>query len=257
MDWSPNPRFSSRKLEQLSIHTLNEWLWLSNTGHVRLRKEFPKDDPDYYCNAEHITLEGITFSYYFAVWALYYNEWPAIGFEIDHIDRDRTNNKIWNLRLCSQAQNLANVRRSRQEGGYTGVYKTGGKYFTRYTVRGETIMYGETDCPVAAHLEFQLDHCRRFGEFSGWHFWRKSREAAWIDSLFEAGAPTPEELEADICARYGFTDYWGTADRINLIDPELYREVGLSLRMRWAFSKYRSEGGHFEHDFWNSLFSDR
>ena len=41
------------------------------------------------------------------IWAMQTGAWPEIG--LDHIDRDRLNNRIENLRLATQKENLANV----------------------------------------------------------------------------------------------------------------------------------------------------
>jgi len=55
-------------------------------------------------------------------WLLYYGEWP--DGTIDHIDRDKTNNKIANLRVVTVSQNSRN-RSCRKDSvsGYKGVRK--------------------------------------------------------------------------------------------------------------------------------------
>lgn len=45
-------------------------------------------------------------------WFLYYDEWPDL--EIDHIDNDKTNNRIENLRDVEHSVNLRNRRRHRR-----------------------------------------------------------------------------------------------------------------------------------------------
>ena len=55
------------------------------------------------------------------VWALYYGEWPN-GF-IDHIDHDKTNNRIENLRIVTNVENQRNMsRQKRNKSGVTGVH---------------------------------------------------------------------------------------------------------------------------------------
>lgn len=54
------------------------------------------------------------------IWFWHYAEWPL--FDIDHIDNDKTNNRIENLRIANDSQNCANVGLSkRNKSGYKGV----------------------------------------------------------------------------------------------------------------------------------------
>lgn len=56
------------------------------------------------------------------IWAMNYNHWP--DGEIDHIDGDRTNNRLANLRCVTTSQNQKNAKHSRRNStsGVTGVY---------------------------------------------------------------------------------------------------------------------------------------
>lgn len=56
-----------------------------------------------------------------AAWAIHYGEWPAQP--IDHIDGDRANNRISNLRVVPVAENNRNcARRKDNRSGIAGVY---------------------------------------------------------------------------------------------------------------------------------------
>lgn len=62
-------------------------------------------------------------------WAIYYGRWPH-G-EIDHINRDKTDNRIVNLRLCTRSENNANIqKRPKSSSSYYGVswHKRFGKW---------------------------------------------------------------------------------------------------------------------------------
>lgn len=55
-----------------------------------------------------------------AAWAIYHGKWPSR--QIDHINRDRTDNRIENLRDIKSAQNQRNLGKSIvNSSGYTGV----------------------------------------------------------------------------------------------------------------------------------------
>lgn len=71
--------------------------------------------------------------------------WSIDGFQIDHIDRDRSNNKLSNLRVVTQVTNLLNkgVRRD-SSSGVTGVTwnKRKALWHSRITVDKRTISLG-------------------------------------------------------------------------------------------------------------------
>jgi len=55
-----------------------------------------------------------------AIWAMVHGEWPAN--QIDHINGDRTDNRLINLRAVSNAENSRNQKRqSRNKSGISGV----------------------------------------------------------------------------------------------------------------------------------------
>jgi hypothetical protein len=55
------------------------------------------------------------------VWLYVYGNWPP--HQIDHINRDRTNNRIHNLRLATPAQNAQNRTIAKNnKSGFTGVF---------------------------------------------------------------------------------------------------------------------------------------
>lgn len=64
-------------------------------------------------------------------WFYCFKEWPTL--DIDHINRNRSDNSLNNLREVSRAENLRNTV-ARSSTGYKNVYKNGDKYWARVWV---------------------------------------------------------------------------------------------------------------------------
>lgn len=95
------------------------------------------------------------------VWELWFGPIPE-GKVIDHIDRDKSNNKIENLRLVTNQENMTN-QPQRTKSGYKGVYinKTNGKFQVRSLKDSK---YLKTVESIEAQLELQdKDLQERFG----------------------------------------------------------------------------------------------
>lgn len=68
-------------------------------------------------------------------WALHYGEWPKEF--VDHIDGDKTNNRITNLRLATYAQNARNsIFRKDSVSGHKGVAFRKNRWYARIRVDG-------------------------------------------------------------------------------------------------------------------------
>lgn len=68
-----------------------------------------------------ICIKGTYYRAHRLAWYYTHKEWPLE--DLDHRDRDRSNNAIENLRLATQMQNSLNVKRSKANtSGYTGIY---------------------------------------------------------------------------------------------------------------------------------------
>lgn len=75
-----------------------------------------------------IRLLGERFVQHRIVWELHYGPIPE-GMVIDHIDRDKSNNRIENLRCTTQSSNMTN-QPQRNKSGYKCIYQNqaNGKY---------------------------------------------------------------------------------------------------------------------------------
>lgn len=98
------------------------------------------------------------------VWLYHYGKMP--GGQIDHINGDRSDNRIKNLRAVTQQQNSANMRmKSNNKSGYKGVTKYGNRYIAHIHISGKTSYLGSYDTPVAAHGAYARAAQRAFGDY--------------------------------------------------------------------------------------------
>lgn len=93
------------------------------------------------------------------------------GVEVDHIDGDKLNNQLSNLRLCSHQQNQHNRRflNKNNTSGFKGVFfdKRRGAWYCQIKVNGKqrTIAAGFLTAKEAS-LAYDLASIAEFGEFS-------------------------------------------------------------------------------------------
>lgn len=83
-------------------------------------------------------------------WFLTHKVWPK---EIDHINGDRSDNRIINLREVTSAQNKWNTGvKNTNKTGFRNVYKHLDKYRSRFMYNGHMIEGGVFDTPEEAFL---------------------------------------------------------------------------------------------------------
>jgi len=107
--------------------------------------------------------------------------------EIDHADRNKSNNKWDNLRAATRPQNAANKLKNRTNtSGFKGVFWHPGasKWMAQICVNRRSIYLGIFDCPAAASLAYQIEAHRQHGEF------------ALVDRIRCYGGDTPETAYA-------------------------------------------------------------
>jgi hypothetical protein len=86
-------------------------------------------------------------------WLFYYGEWPM--HMVDHINNNRTDNRISNLRGIPQVLNGQNVPWDRRPAsGLTGVIKQGQRYKAEMMLRGKHVYLGMHDTPEQAHAAY-------------------------------------------------------------------------------------------------------
>ncbi len=111
-------------------------------------------------------IKGRMYKAHRLAWLYVNGEWP-MG-EIDHIDGQRSNNAIGNLRDCTTKENLRARRFSRNPSGYRGVHRmSSGKFRVRLWLDGENKHFGNFEDAELAGLVAYEARLKHYGEFSG------------------------------------------------------------------------------------------
>ena len=87
-------------------------------------------------------------------WLFTHGKWPN-NF-IDHVDGNRSNNKINNLRDVTDQENKFNIKKVNAKSGYRGAYKTKcGKWEAKISLNGKLIHLGTFDTSELANEAYQ------------------------------------------------------------------------------------------------------
>lgn len=99
-------------------------------------------------------------------WLYVHGEWPREY--IDHIDGDRANNRLSNLREATHVENQQNRKICRTNtSGLKGIAfdRNRGKWTAQITVNGKRVSLGRFNDPMEAHAAYTAAAARLFGEF--------------------------------------------------------------------------------------------
>lgn len=102
------------------------------------------------------------------VWFVEHGKWPDGS--VDHINGNKDDNRIVNLRLATKSQNAANAKRyASSQSGVKGVSFRGGKtptWMARIAVGGKRLYLGCFSSPELAHAAY-LDAAKKYhGDFA-------------------------------------------------------------------------------------------
>lgn len=86
--------------------------------------------------------------------------------EVDHINRDKLDNRRENLRLCTRLQNNRNRSKFKNnKTGYKGVYKKRSKYQSTIRIEGKTYYLGTFNTIEEAHAVYTEKARQVHGEY--------------------------------------------------------------------------------------------
>ncbi len=99
------------------------------------------------------------------IWYIVHGELPNV---IDHINMDKSNNSIKNLRSCTQQENEFNkARKKNGTSVHKGVswHKTSGKWTSQITYNGKSTYLGLFNCQKKASQAYKAKSRELHGEF--------------------------------------------------------------------------------------------
>lgn len=91
-----------------------------------------------------------------------------VGMDVDHINGNSLDNRRSNLRACTHAQNMQNMKLSKSnKSGYRGVYwdKQCGKWRSRFSANGKMVEVGTFHDKYEAVLAYERASTDHYGEF--------------------------------------------------------------------------------------------
>lgn len=155
--------FGTKMASKISIKSIKELLeYNPETGELRWKlvrrpgRNVYGDVAGYLSdqNSLDIGLFGGKYRAHRIAWVIHYGRWPK-GY-IDHINGNRLDNRIANLRDVSKAGNQQNVRhiRSHNKSGFLGVVATYCGWKAQITNNGKNIYLGHFKTPQLAHEEY-------------------------------------------------------------------------------------------------------
>ena len=100
-------------------------------------------------------------------WLFATGEWPPKGIEVDHINGDRADDRIANLRLATTRENCRNrgVNRANTT-GVKGVHRHRGRYIARISADDKRLFLGSYPTAEQAHAAYAAAAERLHGEFA-------------------------------------------------------------------------------------------
>lgn len=143
-------------------------IWRRGKLHKRIGRAVAGDVAGAKCDRGYIwiALPGMRVSGHRLAWFLVNGEWPDR--EIDHINMDKGDNRICNLRLATRTQNKQNIQKPlpNNTSGFLGVSfdKTKGKYLASIRLNGVQKNLGRFSSPEEAHERY-LAAKREYHEF--------------------------------------------------------------------------------------------
>jgi hypothetical protein len=124
------------------------------------------------CKSRHYLVIRVDDRLYYAhrlAWLYTHGHFPPVGLDVDHINRDKCDNRIENLRLATRQannRNRATPNKNNTSSGVRGVHRNEkGKWVAHITVDYSFINLGHFDTLIEAHEARRVAERKYFGDF--------------------------------------------------------------------------------------------
>ena len=115
-----------------------------------------------------ITVDGKTLLAHRVIWCMHYGAMP--NGDVDHINRNRLDNRIENLRLTTRSMNAVNSTHSRSSTGFRGITRMAdGSFRAQIGGKGKVKHLGFFKTAEDAKEFYELASVLKYGEFSPYH----------------------------------------------------------------------------------------
>lgn len=149
----PYQDITAQRLRELVSYDegTGEFTWLVKRGNADLGSIAGYTNSNGY---RVIRLDGVRYRAHRLAWFFAHGVWPSEN--VDHINGDRADNRIANLRDITQAENLQNQKRAhnRSKTGLLGAWPSGKRFHSCVRVNGKYHELGRFDTAEQAHAAY-------------------------------------------------------------------------------------------------------
>lgn len=153
-----------------SIEELESIFRLDRENGCLIRMTPPQERNDrenFKADYRYVSLGGIQYYEHRLIWMMANRQHIPSCMDVDHINRDKLDNRPENLRLATTAQNRANTGKQRNNStGYKGVFLDKGKFRAKIKTNGTQCFLGSYGTAEAAAAAYDSAALAAFGEFA-------------------------------------------------------------------------------------------
>ena len=141
---------------------ISQWKWYCHKGYARRSRRKDESKETYPSEVIHMSRE---------IWKLVGRVLPK-GYILDHINGDKLDNRLVNLRACTQNENIWNTRLDKKSNsGYRGVHARPKHqplrpYIAQIDIHGKRMFLGSFENPVEAAQAYNEAAKKYHGEFA-------------------------------------------------------------------------------------------